>query len=72
MARQRGTVKYFNTKKGYGFIGRGDGVPDLFVHYESIDAPQGTFKTLREGERVEFEIVPGEKGPCAHQVRILP
>ena len=61
-----GTVKWFNDRKGYGFIGRDDG-PDVFVHYSAIEG-EG-FKTLAEGDCVEFEIVRGEKGQQAANVR---
>jgi CspA family cold shock protein len=65
MARSTGTVKWFNPDKGFGFIAREDG-PDLFVHHSAI---QGSgFKTLEEGERVEFEVVQGQKGPAAENV----
>lgn len=61
-----GKVKWFNDKKGYGFIQSGDG-RDVFVHYSSIRI-EG-FKSLKEGDLVEFEIVAGEKGPRAENVR---
>jgi CspA family cold shock protein len=65
MERLQGTVKWFNDAKGYGFISR-EGGPDVFVHFSSI---QGTgFKSLAEGDRVEFEIVQGQKGPQASEV----
>jgi len=60
-----GTVKWFNNSKGYGFIGRTNG-PDVFVHYSAIVA-EG-YKTLNEGDAVEFEIVQGAKGPQAANV----
>ena len=60
-----GKVKWFNNSKGYGFIGRDDG-PDVFVHYSAI---QGLgYRTLSEGDCVEFEIVQGQKGPQADNV----
>jgi cold shock protein len=65
MARLTGTVKWFNDAKGYGFISH-EGGPDVFVHFSAI---QGNgFKSLAEGDRVEFEIVQGQKGPQAADV----
>jgi cold shock protein len=61
----KGTVKWFNNAKGYGFIGREDG-PDVFVHYSAI-ASDG-YKSLQEGDQVEFEISQGQKGPQAANV----
>ena len=61
-----GTVKWFSNSKGYGFIGRNDG-PDVFVHYSAIIG-EG-YRTLAEGDFVEFEIVEGPKGPQAATVR---
>lgn len=61
----QGTVKWFSAEKGYGFIERENG-PDVFVHYSAIQT-QG-FKTLMAGDRVEFEIVQGPKGPQAANV----
>lgn len=61
-----GKVKWFNNTKGYGFIGRDDG-PDVFVHYTAI-AEEG-YRTLSEGDSVEFEIVQGPKGQQAANVR---
>lgn len=60
-----GTVKWFNSRKGYGFIATDDG-NDVFVHYSSI-ASDG-YKTLEEGDKVSFDIVQGEKGPRAENV----
>ncbi|MBW2221477.1 MAG: cold-shock protein [Deltaproteobacteria bacterium] len=62
----KGNVKWFNEKKGFGFISREDG-DDVFVHHTSIQA-EG-FKTLREGQEVEFEVEDGPKGPQAVNVR---
>ena len=62
----KGNVKWFNEKKGFGFISREDG-DDVFVHHTSIQA-EG-FKTLREGQEVEFEVQDGPKGPQAVNVR---
>ncbi len=61
----KGIVKWFNNAKGYGFIGR-EGGPDVFVHYSAI-VGEG-YKTLQEGDQVEFEIVQGTKGPQADRV----
>ena len=61
-----GTVKWFNDAKGYGFITPDDGSEDLFAHFSAIQM-QG-FKTLKEGEEVEFEITQGPKGPQASNV----
>jgi len=66
--RIKGKVKWFNNAKGYGFLGRDDG-PDVFVHYSAIKT-EG-YKSLQEGDDVEFEIVQGEKGPQAENVTKL-
>ena len=63
----RGKVKWFNDSKGYGFITPDDGSKDVFVHHSAIQA-QG-FRTLQEGDAVEFEIEQGQKGPAAANVR---
>ncbi len=66
--RTRGTVKWFNSEKGYGFIAQEDG-PDLFVHYSEI---QGRgFRSLTEGDTVEFEITDGKKGKQASAVVVV-
>ena len=65
MARITGTVKWFNDAKGFGFISH-EGGPDVFVHFSAIQA--SGFKSLAEGDRVEFEIVQGQKGPQAADV----
>jgi CspA family cold shock protein len=62
----QGRVKWFNPEKGYGFIEREDGGGDVFVHFSAIQM-EG-FKTLNEGEQVEFEIVEGARGPQASNV----
>jgi CspA family cold shock protein len=67
--RTTGTVKWFNDKKGYGFITPENGEKDCFVHFSAIQA-EG-FKSLKEGQRVEFEIVDGDKGPSAQNVTLL-
>jgi CspA family cold shock protein len=65
--RVTGTVKWFNGSKGYGFIAR-DGGEDVFVHYSAIEGQAG-FRNLEEGDRVEFAIEQGQKGPAAAEVR---
>ena len=66
--REQGTVKWFNESKGYGFITKQDG-SDIFVHFSSINT-EG-FKTLKEGQKVEFVVADGDKGPQAREVSVL-
>ncbi len=68
MAQYKGLVKWFNNAKGYGFLGRDEGA-DVFVHYSSIQF-EG-YKSLKEGDAVEFDIIQGTKGPQADQVMRL-
>ncbi|MFP5383709.1 MAG: cold-shock protein [Gammaproteobacteria bacterium] len=63
--RENGTVKWFNESKGYGFISRGDG-SDVFVHFRAIRG--NGFRTLVDGQKVEFSVTQGEKGPQAEDV----
>jgi len=68
MEKQTGTVKWFNERKGYGFISQDSG-DDIFVHYNDING-EG-FKTLNEGDRVEFVVTQGRKGPAASDVTVV-
>ena len=68
MSSATGTVKWFNADKGYGFIEQENG-PDVFVHFRSIVGDG--FKSLNEGQRVEFEVTEGQKGPQAENVTPL-
>jgi CspA family cold shock protein len=63
-----GTVKWFNSEKGYGFITPEDGSKDLFVHFSAIQGDG--YKTLNEGDKVEYEASQGQKGPQAGNVRV--
>jgi CspA family cold shock protein len=65
---EQGTVKWFNDAKGFGFIGRDNG-QDIFVHHTAIQS--NGFRTLQEGQRVEFEVGEGKKGPQAENVRAV-
>ena len=65
----QGTVKWFNDQKGFGFITPDDGSPDVFAHFSEIVADG--FKTLSEGQNVEFEVTAGPKGPRATGIRPL-
>lgn len=64
--RESGSVKWFDEKKGYGFITRDNGEKDVFVHYSAIAG--GGFRSLDEGERVEFGVAQGQRGPQAVEV----
>jgi CspA family cold shock protein len=63
-----GTVKFFNADKGFGFISREQG-DDVFVHFSNIQA--SGYKSLEEGQRVEFDVAPGRKGEEAQNVRVI-
>ncbi|MFF7360451.1 cold shock domain-containing protein [Streptomyces sp. NPDC008125] len=65
----QGTVKWFNSEKGFGFIAPDDGTPDVFVHFSAIDSTG--YRSLEENQRVEFSTSQGPKGPQAEQVRPL-
>jgi cold shock protein len=69
-AMSKGTVKWFNADKGFGFITPEDGSKDLFVHHSEIQAGGG-YASLNDGQAVEFEVGQGQKGPCANNVRPL-
>jgi CspA family cold shock protein len=65
-----GTVKWFNSEKGYGFISQDGGGPDVFVHFSAITDTTG-YRSLEDNQKVEFEITQGAKGPQAENVRSL-
>ena len=65
MAQYEGTVRWFNNAKGFGFLGR-DGGPDVFVHYTAIQSDG--YKSLKEGDPVQYDVILGDKGPQADQV----
>ncbi len=69
MSTATGTVKWFNDEKGFGFIAQENGGPDVFAHFRQIIGDG--FKTLREGQRVEFKVTQGQKGPQAEDIRPL-
>ena len=66
--REKGTVKWFNASKGYGFIARDDG-NDVFVHFSSLEG--NDYRTLNEGDQVEFEVASSDKGLEAKDVKLL-
>ena len=66
--REQGTVKWFNSEKGYGFVTRENGA-DIFVHFSAI-SKEG-FKSLEEGQKVEFAVIDGDRGPQATEVTVL-
>lgn len=68
-AALRGTVLWFDHRRGYGFLKRADGEPDVFVHFSGIDAPG--YRQLQPDQRVEFVVVAGDKGPMATNVRVV-
>jgi CspA family cold shock protein len=65
----QGTVKWFNSEKGFGFISVDGGGSDVFVHYSAIE--MDGYKALEEGQRVEFQVTQGQKGPQADAVRVV-
>ena len=67
---QTGTVKWFNGRKGFGFITPAEGEKDVFVHYSAIQVSENEFATLNENDEVEYEVVEGEKGLEAKNVTI--
>jgi CspA family cold shock protein len=64
-----GTVKWFNADKGFGFIQQDEGGPDVFVHHSAIDT--SGYRELKDGQKVEFEVTRGQKGPQAQNVRTI-
>jgi len=64
-----GTVKFFNSDKGFGFISRADGEKDVFVHFSNVVGDG--YRTLEDGQQVEFDLAEGRKGPEAQNVRVL-
>ena len=70
MSRERGTVKWFNNDKGFGFISRDEQGEDVFVHFSKIKGDSG-YRSLQEGQRVEFTVTQGQKGPQAENVEVV-
>lgn len=68
VAKQQGTVKWFNNSKGYGFIAPASGEKDLFVHFSAIQDANGGYRSLNEGDKVEFDVEEGQKGLQATNV----
>lgn len=68
MSKVKGTVKWFNEAKGFGFIAQENG-PDVFAHFSAIEG--NGFRTLAEGQKVEFSITTGQKGPQAESIKVL-
>ena len=69
MSTSTGTVKWFNEEKGFGFIAQENGGPDVFAHFRQIKGDG--FRTLKEGQRVEFTVSQGQKGPQAEDIIVL-
>jgi CspA family cold shock protein len=69
MARETGIVKWFNESKGFGFIAPDNGGKDLFAHFKEIEG--SGFRTLQENQKVEFEVIQGQKGPAASRIRVV-
>jgi cold shock protein len=65
----QGTVKWFNSEKGFGFIAPSDGTADVFVHYSAINA--SGYRSLDENQKVEYDVTQGQKGPQAENVRAI-
>ena len=65
-----GTVKFFNSRKGYGFITADEDETDVFVHYSNIVASENEFRTLNKGDEVSYDVEPGRKGPEARNVNV--
>ena len=67
--KENGVVKWFNSEKGFGFIARGEGKEDVFVHYKAIQTPG--YKSLNEGDHVEFDVEKGQKGFQAANLSVV-